>query len=353
MKLNDITNIEKNQEFLLIKVKNAEHLVKLSLLEFAIIEQYCRMLNKESVIAFFSDTVEIKMEQLDLLLGIAIQNKLLVEQDFSNGARFFFFRLKRKKAILEVLNIDFTHTFFERIWEKKCALYCVLVLLIGLVVGASIYLLIAPFSLVENYKNTLYQVPYSFKQLLFFIYLGALISIGIHEFGHYFVYKWYKGKCSIFGFGLLLYVIPVFYNKLYIGQVKNKKHRVFIHAGGFVFDFIVVILVLLCTVLFHSIYPTVVFICYSIAISVCIRSLFNLNLFLPYTDGYFILNVLVKKENLFKESSAIFFHLFKGKLTSKRILYSGYFVLSCLAIAFVWFCFATPLFLLFYYAFNT
>lgn len=339
MKINDITNIEENQDFLLIKIKNVENLVKLSHLEFAIVEQYCRLLNKESVIAFFKDTVEIKEEQLDLLLDTAKQNKLLVEQDYSNRTRFFFFRFKRKRVLLEILTIDFTQTLFERIWENKRVLYCVLVLLTSIVLSATVYLSIVPFSLVENYKNTLYQVPYSFRELLLFIYIGAFISIGIHELGHYFFYKWYRGKCSVFGFGLLLYVIPVFYNKLYISQIKNKKHNIFIHAAGVVFDLMVVVLVLFCTVVFHSISPTFVFICYSIVISVCIRSLFNLNVFLPHTDGYFILNQLVQKENLFKESSLIFFHSFKGKLTVKKILYSGYFLVSCFAIAFAWFCY--------------
>jgi len=352
MKLNHIICIEEQQNDLLLKIKDADHLVKLSKLEYAIISYYCQVLNKKAVIVFFSTQVAIGEQQLDLLLELAVQTKIIVPEEEKKYSYIVQLRLKRRKAILELFSLDFTGTMLERLLEKKKVLLALVILGIGLTLGALVYLNRYLIAFVENYKTTLYLVPYSLKQLIAFIYIGAFCSIVIHEWGHYLFYKLYGGKCSIFGIGLLLYMIPVFYARLYIQQIPKKKHRLVTYAGGAIFDGITVLFLLVGTVVWKDTHPTFAFIGYAMLISIGIRSMFNVNVFLPYTDGYFILNELVGKESLWQESYSVFKRFFKEKITAKRLLLCLYFLLSCLAVVVAWSCFAIPLFLLLMYAFS-
>lgn len=349
MKLNESICIEEQQDQLLLKIRDENHLVKLSKIEYEIIAYYCQVLDKQAVIAFFSAKVEIGAQQLETLLDLAKQKGILVEK-VAEKKSFFQLRLKRRKAIFELLFLDFTGSLFERLVENKKLRMLLFWSWIGLTLGALCYLFGYPIAFIENYKSTLYLVPYSFKQLIVFIYLGAFASIIIHEWGHYFFYKLYKGKCSIFGIGLLLFVIPVFYNKLYIQQVSTKKHRLWIYAGGILWDMTTVVWILLGTIVWKDTHPTFVFIGYSMLLSIGIRFVFNINVFLPQTDGYFILNDWIGKENLWRESYLVALHLRKKPFTIQRLLYLLYFIFSCLAVVFAWGCFTIPLFLLVLYA---
>ncbi|MGG5575994.1 hypothetical protein ACPDHL_01470 [Myroides sp. C15-4] len=349
MKLNEITSMEEQGESLYLQIKNEIHWIKLSKLEFDIIAFYSQVLNKQLVIEFFSDQLKITEEQLDALLGMARQKKLLVDLDWGAKSQVFALQFKRKKAILEVFTVDLTHTRLERIGEHKKVQQVVLFALVGMVVAVSLVLLLKPFSFAEQYKKTLYMVPYPFSQLLLFIYLGALISIGIHELGHYYFYKRYKGKGSIFGFGLLLFILPVFYNKLAISRVSQRSHRLFVYSGGLVFDVLFSIGIIGAIALMKDDSPVLVFIGYSMLISIFIRSLFNLNVFLPQTDGYFFLSDCLHTDQLFQKSASVFWSLFREKTTVTSVGYSLFFVLSCLSIAGAWLFFALPLFFLMYY----
>lgn len=353
MKLNEILSMEEEGECLYLQIKNGPQLIKLSKIEFEIIAYYSQVLNKQAVIQFFSDQLKMTEEQLDTLLGVAKQTKLLVDLDWVAQRNVFALQCKRRKAILEVFTVDFTHTRLERIGEHKRVQQAVLFALGGMLIAVSVLLLLKPLSFIEQYKKTLYLVPYPFSQLLVFIYLGALISIGIHELGHYYFYKRCKGKGSVFGFGLLLFVIPVFYNKLYISRVCRRSHRMFIHSGGFVFDVLFALGIIGGIALMQDHAPVLVFIGYSMLISIFIRSLFNLNVFLPHTDGYFFLSDCLNTDNLFRKSFVVFLRLFKEQPSVARVGYSLFFVLSCLSIVGAWLLFATPLFFLMYYAFAT
>ncbi len=352
MKLNDIVYMEENEDYLVLQLRDVTPLVKLSKIEFEIISHYSCILNKSEVIHFFEDRILITEKQLDVLLDLALQMKLLVDPATVLPTPIVKIKGKRKKAIWEVLIVDFTHRRLERLGENKNVQDVVLLTLICLAFAILLYLLSHPFSFVEHYKQTLYLVPYAFSNLLIFIYLGALLSMVIHELGHYYFYKRCRGKGSVFGIGLLLFVIPVFYNKLFIRQVKERRHRMLIYAGGFVFDVLFVLFILGSIVCFRDQVPVLVFIGYSMLLSVFIRSLFNLNVFLPQTDGYYVLSDWLNQEQLFRVSAFEFFKFFKEKITLKQLLYSIFFLLSCASIAGAWFCFAAPLLLFFYYVFS-
>lgn len=350
MKLNEITSMEEQGECLYLQIKNEIHGIKLSKIEFEVIAFYSQVLNKQIVIEFFSDQLHMTEGQLDTLLELARQKKLLVDLDGVAQTRVFALQCKRRKAILEVFTVDLTHTRLERIGEHQKVQQAVLFALGGMVVAVSLLLLLKPLSFVEQYKKTLYMVPYPFSQLLLFIYLGALISMGIHELGHYYFYKRYKGKGSIFGFGLLLCVLPVFYNKLSISRVSQRSHRLFVYSGGLVFDVLFSIGIIGAIALLKDRAPVLVFIGYSMLISIFIRSLFNLNVFLPQTDGYFFLSECLKTDQLFQKSAGVFRSLFSEKLTAASVGYSLFFVLSCVSIAGAWLFFVLPLFFVIYYA---
>ena len=352
MKLNEILTRQEQGECLLLQLRNTSDLVKLSKVEFEIIVHYSRVLNKQEVIHFFKDQIVMSEEQLDELLTRAKQVQLLVDPTVLSPKRFAQVQGKRKKAIWEVLTLDFTNRRLERLGEKKKLQDFSLVFFACLATVVLLYLSLHPFAFVEQYKRILYLVPYSFSNLLIFIYIGALLSMVIHELGHYYFYKRCHGQGSVFGIGLLLFVIPVFYNKLYISQVESRNHRMLIYAGGFIFDFFLVLFLLGSIALLHDRAPVVVFLGYSMLISVFIRSLFNLNFFLPQTDAYYLVSDWLREEQLFRVSSLRFFGIFKGEITLKYLLYGSYFLLSCVSILGAWICFALPLLLLVYYVLS-
>ena len=88
-------------------------------------------------------------------------------------------------------------------------------------------------------------------------------------------------------------------------------------------------------------------------ISICIRSVFNLNVFLPNTDGYFILSDIINKPNLFEYSIQKTKELYKTKRVSLNNLLSLiYLILSYLSIIISWLFFFFPFIIYFYYALS-
>jgi putative peptide zinc metalloprotease protein len=88
-------------------------------------------------------------------------------------------------------------------------------------------------------------------------------------------------------------------------------------------------------------------------ISICIRTFFNINIFLPSTDGYFVFSDTINKPNLFDYSNKLFKEFIKSRKTkAKNLPYIFYAVIGYLSIFISWCFFFLPLIIYFYYAFK-
>ncbi|PTT36252.1 hypothetical protein DBR28_11240, partial [Chryseobacterium sp. HMWF028] len=167
----------------------------------------------------------------------------------------------------------------------------------------------------------------------------------------YLLYKKFRGKSTIFGFGLMIFILPVFYNKIFVDFLKNKKDKLWVNSGGIIFDIFLFLFLLVFTKEYHTGYPTLSFLAYTLMISITIRTFFNINFFLPGTDGYHLVNDIFGYKSLFGTA------LFETKeimrlrmITLKRFLYLLYILLSYISIIISWLFMLLPILMYIYYA---
>lgn len=286
--------------------------------------------------------------QLDLLLKKAEENHLLIKKE--QPIKSIHFKFKKNKTIFEILSIDLSCTKIEKTLSSNYFYYSTFLLLILTLITSCYIFLSQSIDLLENYKKVIYQVPFQFTNLLIFIFIGSFFGKVIHELGHYYFYKVFGGKCTIFGFGFLFFIIPIFYNKLYISLLNNKWKKILIYSGGIIFDILLFLAILLFVTEFNTRLATLSFIGYTIMISIVIRSCFNLNFFLPGSDSYFILSEVLNKTDLFDRSYSTFKEFIRfPRFNISHISKTLYFVLSIFSIIAAWLFFGISFFMLFYY----
>ena len=354
MELNkNIIIISDDNNKLILKIGNSDKLIKLSKIEFEIIENFIKYKDKDVVINNFVKIIKIDNITLNLLIDKAIENKIIIDNYPNKPFSFLNIKFKRNKRIFEILDLDFTSTIFEKLIEKRFFLNSVLFLIIIYSFVLIFEITREPLNFRDHYNKTLYAVPISFTSLISFIYFSSFSSIFFHEVGHYFFYKYFRGKTSMFGFGLLFFFLPVFYNRIIISFIKKRNEKILVNLGGIIFDFIFFLSLIVFTKYFYEKLPILSFLCYTSMISICIRSVFNLNVFLPNTDGYFILSDVINKPNLFEYSIQKTKELYKTKRVSLNNLLSFiYLILSYLSIIISWLFFFFPFIIYFYYALS-
>ncbi|GEM56606.1 hypothetical protein B0A58_11920 [Flavobacterium branchiophilum NBRC 15030 = ATCC 35035] len=353
-----ISIVSNENELIILKINGSDNFIKLSSIEFEIIQEYSKDNNSSRVIHYFENKVHIEYEQFNKLIELAKNNNILISENYTKlkdksfsflGVTFDLI-LKRNSKLFEIVNIDFTNTYFEQLFEKKT--FQKIILIISSIIFLYIIgdLLLTPLNFRENYLDTIYHFPYPFSTLFFFIYFASFISTSIHEFGHYFIYKINNGKVSIFGIGLMFFFLPALYNKVFIKLIKVKSARMMVYFGGILFDILQFIFLIFFTKHFHSSSPVLSFFCYSVMISITIRSIFNFNIFLPGTDGYYIFTDAINKPNLFDICKQKTKEICKTNFRMKDTFYLIFTLLSYLSIVFSWFVMFFPILMYIYYA---
>lgn len=353
MELNKNIIVLSQDDKLVLKIGNSDKIIKLSQIELDILKYYTEVNDNEKVIIHFSEQIKIDTSILELLIDIAIKNKIITENEENEKKSAFKFVFKLNKRIFEIFNLDFTSTKAEKIFENRLLLHISLILLFLSAFYFVFEISKSPLNFSENYKKTLYSVSVPFTQLITYIYLASFISTFFHEIGHYFFYKYFKGKTSMFGFGLLFFFLPVFYNKIIVSMIKKKNQKIIINFGGIIFDILFLLFIIFFTKYYYAKYPILSFIAYSSMISICIRSFFNLNIFLPNTDGYFIFSEIINKPKILEDSISNSIDLFKNrKITFSNVFSLVFTLLSYLSMAISWLFFFIPFLIYFYYAFS-
>ena len=131
MELNkNIIIISDNSNKLILKIGNSDKLIKLSKIEFEIIENFIKYKDKDVVINNFVKIIKIDNITLNLLKDKAIENKIIIDNYPNKPFSFLNIKFKRNKRIFEILDLDFTSTIFEKFIEKRFFLKSVLFLII-------------------------------------------------------------------------------------------------------------------------------------------------------------------------------------------------------------------------------
>ena len=353
MKLNqNILILAEEDNVVVLKIGTSDMAIRLSSIEWEIIKSFATENDNQKVIERFKNSIQIEEQDLVNLVTKAIENKVLIGNDeVEEKQRWLKLTFKRKKSILEVLNFDLTHTWFEKVISKKITLIPLFFILLILVVYFVFTTFNSPIAFKKNYLETLYKVPISFSSIVKYIYISALTTVAFHEMGHFLFYKLYKGKTTVFGLGLLFFFLPVVYNRILTPLIKEKQQRIIINLGGIVFDLIFLIFILYFTKLYHSQFPVLAFLGYCMITSITIRSIFNLNIFLPNSDGYFVFTEIINEPNLFGDSIDAMKNILKErKATKNKIGHYLFGTLAYFSIGISWSFFILPFLIYFYYA---
>jgi hypothetical protein len=353
MKLNqNILLLSEEDNVVVLKIGTSDQVIRLSEIEWNVLNCFANENNNQKVIDIFKSSIEIKEHVLDTLITKAVENKVLIEKnEEQKKQRWLKLTFKRKKSILEILNFDLTHTWFEKVISQKITLSTIFIILLSLAAYFLFATFNSPLAFKKNYLETLYKVPISFTSIVKYIYISALTTVAFHEFGHYLFYKLYKGKTTVFGLGLLFFFLPVVYNRILTPLIKKKYQRIIINLGGVIFDLLLLLFILYFTKHYHTQHPILAFLGYCMITSITIRSIFNLNLFLPSSDGYFVFTEIINKPNLFGDSIESLKNIFTEKKAFK--IKTGYYlfgIFAFISIGISWSFFLLPFIIYFYYA---
>src|SRR5436189_77024 len=92
--------LENENDSVLLKVGKANDIIKMSIMEFKIITNYSETTDFNSVQENFKDDIEIEKNQMDFLIGKAIENKILIAKNSSQDSNWGInFILKKNKKI--------------------------------------------------------------------------------------------------------------------------------------------------------------------------------------------------------------------------------------------------------------
>lgn len=156
-------------------------------------------------------------------------------------------------------------------------------------------------TLTDTFFSVTALVTYPITLFVGLAFFSSYLFSAFHEMGHYVLYKSLGGKSNIIGMGLKFLVMPVLYvNTDTVYLWKQRWKRVLVSLGGSVVDATIGLLFITFIKYQYSGYPNVAFFGYMVLISTAIKIFFNLNFFMPGTDGYFILTDLLGKNNYYK-----------------------------------------------------
>ena len=159
-----------------------------------------------------------------------------------------------------------------------------------------------------QYDEFLAKIP-SYQQFFtlqnaFLLWVTFVVTKVLHEFGHGFACKHYKGECHSMGVLLLLFT-PCFYCDVTDSwMLKNKWQRMTIAAAGM---YVELFLASIATFLWWNSSPGLFHhLCFSVMLISSVSTvIFNINPLLRY-DGYYIMSDWLEIPNLRTKSSRLF-----------------------------------------------
>lgn len=179
----------------------------------------------------------------------------------------------------------------------------------------------------DIYLTSLFKTGLPFSLFLILTALCSSLVLMFHEYGHYFVYKAFKGKKAELGLALIHYMFPVAYvsvNSVYFWRGKKGTiKKILVSLSGVYFDLFAVSLMLWTLYYTHNTYHSLALILVTVIAVVIGRIILSLNPFLAFSDGYFVMSDLLGKEKIFEKATKEFeklkeFKKYKSKLNNFR-----------------------------------
>ncbi|TGE21373.1 hypothetical protein E5K00_13875 [Hymenobacter aquaticus] len=359
------------------------NLLRLSAIEYEIIAYFSEQNSYEQVVRHYAQEFDIDTGFVVQLTNKALETKLLVDDNYqqeklrrqytgnqivNNILSYYLYQLnpllrrlhlavvpefKGNFRFFKLFSVDFTASGFNRLIGRRGVqqglMAATALLLLGLV--AAVAHLLAGISWSEVAAAVAYPGGGWVVPLLV---LGTVITSLLHECGHLVVYRRFGGQTSQMGLALLLTVFPAVYvtmDSLYLWD--SKRQRFLVTIAGVVVDAVVVagLLVFLLT---RAHGPGAFYAAVLLYITV-VRTVTNLNPFIPGTDGYFILADVLGRSALYQEcfdaSKKCLARVLRGgpAVSGAHVLGLAYIVASVCCISFYYLLFAvalfTPLFL--------
>ncbi len=172
---------------------------------------------------------------------------------------------------------------------------------------------------------------------------GIFCCLSIHETGHYFVYKRYRGEGDQIGIGTMFTVFPVMYTQIDDTCLwQSKRQKILLSLAGVLMD-LLIMLGLVCLLCFYhecnlfSLCLDCLLFYYLVQIAT------NLNPLFPGTDGYYLMEDILGLQRWYGYSfecvKTLWTSLRKGcwpKLQLKEGLGAAYFLLAAICITLYW-----------------
>lgn len=351
-KLNPNTKIHKKNNEVYFQNING-NLIKISILEYEVLNVFVKKNDLNDVFKYldFND-IKYTHQNIKELIDRLIKFEVIVNNDFSKKFKVFNIikKFQRKKTNILLLEIDIRSNKLDLFFLLKYNRYILFFLYILLLLVVCIKLIYYKEheSVNQFYIKYINSPNVSIRDITILYLFLTILSVIFHEIGHMILYKFFSGIGIKFGFGLFLFVLPTFFSN-YFPQTLTKKENIFVCLGGLFFDSLFLILILLYLIYFNKFSITFSLTLYFIIILLFYRVFYNLNPFLVGSDAYKILQILLNKTNIFKESFLSILKLNKGPFNIKKTIYPTFFLLFICNIIFFWFIVFYPVFFYVFY----
>jgi hypothetical protein len=380
----ELVYIDQEEDKVFLKNHFFKNMVSLSKAEYEIIQYYVDHPNHEEVFAHYSQQYDISRDFVYALVsraelsGVLTNEKYLArkekvkEESKSRVDNFFVYFIISKvqtlvslfglKAKLEsignfkyyrLLSFDLERTVLKR-WVSKRFVQTTIIALYFITLAMVAYALIS----IDSYSIDKSAFKLSISQAFLVIpilLVGFIIFTFLHEIGHFLLYKKYGGLTSEMGFAFMMGIIPTLYvttSSLHLWKSRGK--RLLVMAGGTLVDILLLLLCLYFT--YSSGSGTISFYGYIFSVMMVYRIVFNINPFIPRTDGYFVLCDLISNST-FHNASYVTFTSVIVKVKSlqwrtislSEVVHAFYFVMSIFFIVTNYILLFSPIIIFLYY----
>ncbi len=364
----DIITKDEERGAIILKNRTTNALIRLSLIEYDIIRNYSASNDLRLVLQQYSQEYDLDYTTLNTLIGNACKFSLLINKASLEDATKKMLLLNRKSTIqaaveycllflstwlynllgirikvemrgnfrfYKILAIDIKDSVLERLSSNKTFQrvlgfsFCLSILIFLIVLIISTLLPV-------SFQYVIHRATLSPFMTILILMVAITLSYFIHEMGHYFIYKYFRGTTSEIGFAFLYVFLPVMYTSTDSMHLwTNKWRKIKVEMGGILMD-IWIVLVLLFLLGFVKNFD-VLFILYVVLIFVSVRLITNFNFFIPGTDGYYmVIDFLGKEkwyESIYEKVKRDYQLLLRGQLGSlitslKETWYSHVYILT-------------------------
>lgn len=380
----ELVYVDQETDKIFLKNHFFKNMVSLSKIEYEIIQFYIDHPDYEKVFAHYSQRYEMSRDFVYTLIHKAELSGILVSEGYlarkekvrlESGSRvnniLMYMMVSKLQAVMSLLSLKaklelrgnfkyyrlvsfgLENTWLEK-WCSNSVVQLFLVTLYFVLLGTVLYgitsidvYIIPKNSFQGAFDRAFWIIPIAL--------IGFLIFTILHELGHFLVYKRYGGLTSEMGVALMTGIIPTLYvttSSLHLW--KSRTRRLLVMAGGTLVDVLLLLTCLYFT--YASISNTISFYGYLFSIMMVYRILFNINPFIPRTDGYFMLCEITSQPT-FHSSSYTHFSSLLAKMKNgkwRHILfseagYSFYFMLSMVFIVVNYLILLSPVIVFLYY----